>query len=210
MRGITIMSDNTLVTQNLIDRAGQGDDGARRQLLERYRDNIRRMIATRLDRRLAQRVDASDIVQETLADAAGKLDGYFRERPLPFFGWLRQIASEHIRHAYRRHMFAQRRSVMRESAPPEINDESAIQLGRMLTSHDTSPSNRLVREEQTEQVLAALAELPATDREVLVMRYLEQVETADIADALAITEGAVRLRLLRALERIRHRLDAAT
>ena len=49
------------------------------------------MVAVRLDRRLAARVDPSDVVQEALADAAPRpLDDYLRDRPLPFYPWLRQ------------------------------------------------------------------------------------------------------------------------
>ena len=36
-----------------------------------------------------QRIDASDIVQEALTDAAQRIDEYLRERPLPLLGWLR-------------------------------------------------------------------------------------------------------------------------
>jgi DNA-directed RNA polymerase specialized sigma24 family protein len=38
---------------------------------------------------------------------------------------------------------------------------------------------------------------------VLVLRYLEQLATADIAAVLGLTEGAVKVRHLRALERLR-------
>ena len=59
---------------------------------DRYRDRLRRLVAVRLDPRLAARADASDVVQEALADAARKLDGYLRDRPIPFYPWLRQLA----------------------------------------------------------------------------------------------------------------------
>jgi RNA polymerase sigma-70 factor (ECF subfamily) len=163
-------------------------------------------VATRLDRRLAPRVDPSDIVQETLADAAARLDDYLRDRPIPFFGWLRQIAGERVIDTHRRHVFSQRRSIMRESRTPDLSEEAAGELGRRLMSNDTSPSNRMIREERHQQVMAALAALSPRDREVLVMRHLEQLTTGEIADALGLTEGAVESRLLRALIRLRSRL----
>src|SRR4029077_18395091 len=67
-------------TEQLLDAAAHGDDLARGQLLERHRPRLRRMVAVRLDRRLAARVDPSDVVQETLAEAAAKLNDYLRER----------------------------------------------------------------------------------------------------------------------------------
>jgi len=52
-------------------------------------------------------------------------------------------------------------------------------------------------------VQAALAQLAEHDREVLVLRHLEQLSTREIAAVLGITEGAVYTRHLRALERLR-------
>ena len=50
---------------------------------------------------------------------------------------------------------------------------------------------------------AALSRLSPHDREVLILRHLEQLSTADVAAALGITEAAVKKRHLRALERLR-------
>jgi RNA polymerase sigma-70 factor, ECF subfamily len=197
-------------TQELIDGAGRGDGDARRELLERYRDYLRRMVASRLDRRLAPRLDPSDIVQESLAEAAGRMDDYLRNPTLPFFGWLRLIAGEHIRDAHRRHIFAQRRSIIRETRAPEFDDGSAVDLARQLMAPDTSPSNRLVRQERSEQVKEALASLSPQDREILAMRYVERLSTAEVAEALGINEGAARARHLRAVIRMRRLLEADT
>jgi RNA polymerase sigma-70 factor, ECF subfamily len=202
------MAETTRITEHLIERAGHGDDDARRELLEQYRDNLKRMVAARLDRRLAPRVDPSDVVQETLADAARRMDEYLRDRPLPFFGWLRQLAGERVIDTHRRHVLAQRRSITRESRTPELSEESAVELGRKLMASDTSPSNRLMRQERCDQVMAALAGLSPRDREVLVMRHLEQLSTAEVAEALGISVGAVEVRLFRALVRMRARLEA--
>src|SRR5689334_9707326 len=83
-------------TELLLRRAGTGDRLARDRLLDRHRDRLRQVIAYRLDRRLAARVDPSDVVQEALADAARRLPAYLRERPLPFYPWLRQLALERL------------------------------------------------------------------------------------------------------------------
>ncbi len=72
-------------TDHLLRNAAAGDTAAIERLLERHRERLRRMIALRLDDRLAARVDASDVVQEALADAARKLADYARDRPLPFY-----------------------------------------------------------------------------------------------------------------------------
>src|SRR3954468_22002925 len=101
-------------TKELLRQAGRGDPSARQQLLARPRDRLRRMVAVRLDPRLAARVDPSDVVQEALLDAAQKLDGYIRTRPVPFYPWLRRLAWEHLVKLHERHLRAGKRSVLRE------------------------------------------------------------------------------------------------
>ncbi len=182
------MTETPRVTEDLIAQAGQGNDDARRTLLERYREFLRRMVASRLDRRLAARLDPSDIVQETLAEAATRMDDYLKNPTLPFFGWLRLIATDHILDAHRQHMLAQKRSISRERRLPELTDESAVDLVHQLMAHDTSPSNRLVRQEDCEKVQEAMSKLSSQDREVLAMKYVERLSNAEMAEALGLSE----------------------
>src|SRR5262245_44285111 len=160
-----------LDTQELLERSVRGDTAARQELLVRHRARLRRMVAVRLDPRLAARVDPSDIVQEALADAAVHLDDYLRDRPLPFYPWLRQFAWERLCKAHRHHIHSQRRSITREEPDMPLPDDSVQKLAHQLLGSRTSPSRRLIRQEQREQVRAALAELTPPEREVLVMRH---------------------------------------
>jgi RNA polymerase sigma-70 factor (ECF subfamily) len=80
-------------TDRLLRDAARGDPAALRTLLELHRERLRRMVALRLDSRLAARIDASDVVQEALTVAAQKLADYERERPLPFYLWLHRLTS---------------------------------------------------------------------------------------------------------------------
>jgi RNA polymerase sigma-70 factor (ECF subfamily) len=194
-------------TGELVDRAAGGDAAARQQLLARHRVRLRRMVAVRLDRRLAARVDPSDLVQESLGDAARGLDAYLRERPLPFYPWLRQFAVRRLTNLHRDHIAARRRSVTREE-PWELPlpDQSAVALAERLVAGGTSPSGRLMRSEQRAQVQEALAALDPLYREVLVLRHLEGMSITEVAAALGITVAAAKKRHVRALERIRERL----
>ncbi len=195
-------------TEQLICRADRGDTAAMQQLLDRHRDRLRRMVAVRLDPRLSARVDPSDVVQEALAEAAEKLPAYLRERPLPFYPWLRQIAWQRLIDLHRRHVRSKRRSVTREARPAvDLADQSAVDLAGQLMGGGTSPSGRLLRAELHDRVRSALSQLSARDREVLVMRHLEQLQVGEIAALLDISEGAVKMRRLRAAERLRELLD---
>jgi RNA polymerase sigma-70 factor, ECF subfamily len=197
------MAEASDVTGGLLDRAGHGDVAARHELLGRYRQYLRRLVAVRLDRRVARRVDASDIVQEALADASERMDNYLRARPLPFTGWLRRLARDRVVDAHRRHLGSLRRSVARERPTSELTDASTVELCQRLVAADTSPSNRLDRRERFERIAVALASLPERDRQVLVMWYLEQRGAREIAETLGITERGLRSRHLRALLRLR-------
>jgi RNA polymerase sigma-70 factor (ECF subfamily) len=58
------------------------------------------------------------------------------------------------------------------------------------------------------RIHAALAQLVAHDREILVLRHLEQLSTGDTAAVLGLTESGVKSRHVRALERLRRLLEA--
>jgi RNA polymerase sigma-70 factor (ECF subfamily) len=188
-------------TEELLQRAGEGDDDARQQLLLRHQARLRQMVAVRMDRRLAARVDPSDLVQEALMDAHERLSDYIRKRPLPFYPWLRRLTWERLVRLHRRHLHADRRSVLRERGPA-LPDESAAELADRLGGKTSSPSSGAVRTELRDRLRTALARLAERDREVLVLRYLEQLSTADIAGVLEISPGAARVRHTRALTRL--------
>jgi RNA polymerase sigma-70 factor (ECF subfamily) len=162
------------------------------------------MVSCRLDPRLAPRIDPSDVVQDVLVEANRRLLAYVRTRPLPFYPWLRQIAVDQIGMTHRRHIRAARRSIHREE-PAGLPDASAYELAGRLMDTSSGPSARRDREERRVQLRAALDRLPNRDREILALRYLEQLRTAEVASILQISEAAVKMRLLRAIQRF-HKL----
>src|SRR5262249_37295001 len=193
-------------TEQLIEQAHRGDEAARAQLLGRHRDRLRRMVACHLDPRLSARIDPSDVVQEALAEADRELSDYLRRQPLPFYPWVRRIAWERLVKLHRRHLYARRRSVRNEQpGVMALPESSVVELARKLVASGTSPSGQLIRQELQERVRAALALLGERDREVLLMRYLEGLSTRETAASLGISEGAVKMRHVRALEAL-HRL----
>ncbi|HLN31524.1 MAG TPA: sigma-70 family RNA polymerase sigma factor [Gemmataceae bacterium] len=192
----------------LLERARQGDREARDQLLEIHRERLRRMVALRMDRRLCARVDPSDIVQEALTEANLHLPDYLRDRPLPFYLWLRRLAWERIVAMSRHHIQARKRSIAREeTCSLALPEESALDLANRLAARGSSPSERLAQKELRDRVQAALLALAEHDREVLVLRYLEQLSTKETAAVLGVSAGGVKSRLMRALMRLRELLD---
>jgi len=108
---------------------------------------------------------------------------------------------------HRRHVRSVKRGVGREDRGGlPHSDWSVGQLAQRLQTSTNNPSARLRRAENCRRLRNALERLPELDREVLVLRHLEQLEPKDIAAVLGITPRAESMRHLRALERLRRLL----
>jgi RNA polymerase sigma-70 factor (ECF subfamily) len=78
---------------------------------------------------------------------------------------------------------------------------------RDLICSAPSPEERLMQEERSARLLAATAQLPAAERELLALKYSSDMSGAEIGQVLGIKEAAVRTRLWRVLGRLRTLLD---
>ena len=195
-------------TQRLLDQARAGDADAVEQLLDRHRGALERLVRMRLDRRIVARVGISDVVQEALLEAGRRLRGYLGDPKLAFHLWLRQITRDRIIDAHRRHRGTARRSVDRES-PNHIHatdDRSALDLLGQIQDRELTPAGQATHQEMVRRVEDAIATLPETDAEILVMRHYEQLTNQEIAAALDLTEPAASMRYLRAVRRLREQL----
>jgi RNA polymerase sigma-70 factor (ECF subfamily) len=202
------MSNHEPDTALLIEQAERGDVHAGQALLVRHRKRLRRAVSLRMDRRLATRVDPSDVVQDALMGAALKLADYLRARPLPFYNWLRQLAFDRLAELRRTHLYTKKRAVEREA--PGLSQpagDSALQLAEHVLSQGDSPSQALLRQELQSRLQTALLRLPERDRRIIVLRNLDRASVKECAAKLMISEGAVRTRHLRALQRLRTLLD---
>lgn len=190
-------------TDQLLTLAENGDSEATRLLFTRYNDRLRRMIKAFLDPRMAARLDASDVLQDALTCAAKRLPKFLQERPIGFYPWLRQLVRQELATVYRRHVEAQRRSIRKEvQIVLELTDSSVMQLADRLLSDDTSPSQQMSRKESREHVRLAIGQLTKIDRELLFMRCIEQLTVKQTAEALELSESAVKSRLTRALQKV--------
>ena len=195
-------------TEELLRRAEAGEVEATEELFQRHRPKLRRMIEVRLDARLLKRLDPSDVVQETLAEGFRQWANYLRERPMPFYGWLRNIAWNRVMDLHRRHIASQRRSIQREDeGNPRLSDQSLERFSRKLLMRSDSPSERLEKKELQNRVRTALETLSESDRDVLLLRHLEQLSVAEVAQILQVAEGTIKSRHYRALQRLRLALE---
>lgn len=191
--------------QNLLVQAGQGDREAMNRLLELHRASLRRVIQMRLDRAVARRVDASDIVQDVLLEANDRLADYLADPRMPFHLWLRHMAKDRIIEMHRRHRGAQRRSLDREQslASPQFADQSSINLAQMLVDNELTPAAENIRRELEQRFLIAVDQLEDDDRDIILMRHFEQLGNSEAAVALGLSPAAAGMRHLRALRKLR-------
>ena len=185
-------------------RAREGDEQAKSALLDQQRPRLCKLVTMRIDKRMAARLDPSDVVQDAMQVAHQRFVEYLQDTSRPFYVWLRGITLDRLIETYRRHVDAQKRSVLREQLGGLwIRDESEHELANQLVTGSLSPSGRLLQAEMLSRVREALAQLASADREVLVLRHLEQLSVDEIAHVLGITKVAVTTRHFRALERLR-------
>jgi RNA polymerase sigma-70 factor (ECF subfamily) len=190
-------------TLELLNQARGGNGEAVNRLLERHRESLRRMVQMRLDRAVAGRVDASDIVQDVLWEASRRLPDYIRDGKMPFHLWLRELAKDHLIDAHRRHRKAQRRSVDRErSLSAEFSDRSSLDLAAQLRDAELTPAAATIRKELEARFFAAVEELNDEDAEIILMRHHEHLSSAETAQALGLTAAAAGMRYLRAMRRL--------
>ena len=195
-------------TQTLIANARAGDESAVNALLERHRESLRRLVRLRLDRRLAARIDASDVVQDVLLEASGRLAEYLRDPAMPFHLWLRSMARDRIIDMHRRHRAAEKRSVEKEQPlHAAFGDKSSLELAGALKDPELTPAAATLRKELEGQFLAALDELGEDDRDILLMRHFEGLGNGEAAEALGLSPAAAGMRHLRALRRLRSILE---
>lgn len=193
------------ITQELLADAGRGKPDAVNQLLERHRVALRKLIQLRLDRKIARRVDASDVVQDVLLEANERLQEYLADPRMPFHLWLRHLAKDRMIDMHRRHRGAQRRSLDREQslAAPQFGDCSSFDLAGQLVASELTPAAASIRRELEQRFLIAIEQLDEDDRDILLMRHFEQLGNTETAQALGLSTAAAGMRHLRALRKLR-------
>ncbi len=189
----------------LVDRLRSGGEEAVAELFARYRDKLLRMVALRLDARLLSKVDCDDILQEAYVTAARRIGDYLDRPSVPVFVWLRQVTTQVLIDTHRRYLGAQKRDVRQEVTRRRVEGQgsSSVCLVGHLADSLTSPSQCAVRQELLADMRAALDQLGEIDREVLVLRHLEELSNNEVAEILAIDKYAASKRYLRALARLR-------
>jgi RNA polymerase sigma-70 factor (ECF subfamily) len=170
--------------------------------VERFREYLQLLARLQLTPELQGKLDASDIVQETLLKAhqAGKqFHGRTRAEQVV---WLRQILNNTLIDAFRR-FGAQARNVNLERSL----EESSARLELWLTASQSSPSEAVIRQEELLRLADALGRLPPDQRTAVELLHLKGCSVDEISQLMGRTVAAVGGLLRRGMARLRQELN---
>ena len=193
----------------ILRRAAAGAEEALRELFDLYHDRLKRMVHLRLSRRLAGRVDDSDVLQEAFVEVARKLPEYVQEPKLPPFLWMRHLTALKLTEVHRRHLGTQLRDADREVTLHRggLPLADSVSLAAQLLGTLTTPSQAAIKAETRMLVQEALNGMDPIDREVLALKHFEQLSTTEIAEVLGLSKAGAGSRYLRAIKRLRAILE---
>lgn len=175
-----------------IERVLAGEPAAFRLLVDRYHRGVHAVIY----RLVHNAADADDLAQQTFLSAYGALGSF--KLDLKFSSWLYRIAlnlaKDHLKSPRRRE------TASAETAEPEAG--AALCHGEV-----PAPDSTVIASERERLLLCALAQLPSADREVLVLKDLEELSYEEMKAILGRPVTALKIRVVRARQKLRSVLE---
>ena len=159
------------------------------RVLGEYRAYLETLKNIQIDPRVRQKFGMSDIVQVTLIDASRDLE---RIQAMDSGGrkrWLRRMLMNNLLDELRKVLNRQ----------PEVNLEplrvaakqSSCRVQKWLAVEDTSPSEKMIGDDEGERLLKALAQIDPRQREALILQKWQGWKLKEIAEHMGCTNGAV-------------------
>ena len=189
----------------LLEQARQGDREALGHLLEAQRVDLHRLAERQLDRRIAVRMDASDIIQQTFLEAHRSFQQFAGQDARQLAAWLERILDHKIAGAIRDHALLQKRNVRRDRSMDDSHGRLAS-LKQQLDGGISTPSQKAIRGEQEQLLMQALSVLPNDQREAVRLRHLEGWALSDIARHLGRSPTATAGLIKRGMQALRRQL----
>lgn len=176
----------------------RGDLDALSLLLARYQNRLYRYLL----RMVRQPAEAEDLFQQTWLRVAEKIHSYDQRRN--FEAWLftlaRNLAIDHLRRL--------RPESLDEPSGGDKYGTSGESAASRLVSKETPAIDRVLARERSGRLADAMDMLPVIQREVLTLRFEEEMKLEEIAEILGAPLSTVKTRLRRGLERLRGNLES--
>jgi RNA polymerase sigma-70 factor (ECF subfamily) len=172
---------------------------------ETFRAYLRVLARLQFPPQLRGKLDASDLIQQTLLDAHQARAQLQHASEPERAAFLRRILANNLVDAVRRFTTAARDIDRDRSLEGQLAASSA-RLGAYLAAPQSSPSQRALREEELVRLAQALAKLPEDQRLAVEMKHLQGCSVADVGQALGRSEQAVGGLLCRGVRKLRELL----
>lgn len=172
--------------------------------LEEFRSYLLLLARMQLDTRAQGKVDASDVVQQTLLEAHAKRDQFSGNRA-GLAAWLQRALANNLVDAMRA-LRRGKRDIRREQSLDAAVANSSIRLAGLLAGREPSPSRQLAQHEEAIRLAAAIARLPEAQAEAVVLHHLQGWPLSEVSRQLGRTEAAVAGLLHRGLRKLRELL----
>jgi RNA polymerase sigma-70 factor (subfamily 1) len=170
----------------LVRRAQGGDHDALNQLFERYYDRIYRIVRIRMGARLRGVLESCDIVQQTCAVAARKIDSFEPKDGTSLIRWLARIAENQI-HDEADKIRTEKRDTKREVAlDAKVHGMQDSHPGLQLAAGGASPSSIVANNELKEIYDACVESLPDSMRELILLREYAGASWATVVKELEL------------------------
>jgi RNA polymerase sigma-70 factor, ECF subfamily len=190
---------------DLIERACRRDESALSELFRANTERLLLSIRAELGDRLRQRLESRDVMQQVYLDALNNIDRFEGRGRDSFFAWIRRIAVNRICDVDRKQFQAVKRAGEVRVADL-AGDASALRLFDQLKGSATSPSMAADMADRARALRDALNRLSDDHREVIVLRYINQLNVAATAAKMDRSERAIRSLCARGLIRLRELL----
>lgn len=185
--------------ERLVERLKRRDEAAFNEVVRLYQGKIYRL----LFRMIGDKAEAEDLAQEVFVTVFKSIDGFRGDSKLST--WLYRVASNHCKNRIK---YLGRRARGAKKEFDEIADREAVESATMTTSAQVHRPDEMASARQTETLIqTALAELPDDQRELVVMRDIENMTYEEIQGVTGLAEGTVKSRLHRARLALQRRVS---
>ena len=196
------MNENTSVRYSgLIEGAKKGDAECRERLFSLCRSYLGFIARSQIEPSLRRKVDASDLVQETMLEAFHDFERFDGHTEREWLAWLRRILNHNAADFVRRYRGTAKRNAGREVPFRDPSDSRSPGAPEPIADQPT-PSQELLLMDTELRVTAALAALPADYQEVIVLRNLQRLPFNDVAERMGRTRPAVQMLWMRAIKKL--------
>jgi RNA polymerase sigma-70 factor (ECF subfamily) len=186
----------------LLKQAREGDDAARDLLFEKCRAYVNVVARARVESWMRAKVDASDLVQQTLLEAHRGLSNFQGTTEAEWLAWLRKILDHNAVDFIRQYRGTKKREIRKEVRLNNATGDDSQRRDLDPSAGMESPSELVMRRERDIEVAEAVSQLTDDHQEVIMLRNLQRLPFDEVARRMGRTRPAVQMLWMRALRKL--------